>query len=78
MGAAEVEGRGIKNISLVKSLKRSARIWKAPFLPINVGPIRRWAKAKSLRSIKTTNNINKTTNNDESKINSFIKSKILI
>ena len=41
IGASVVEGRGIINISLVNILKRSAKIWNAPFRPIIVGPIRR-------------------------------------
>ena len=71
IGAAAVDGRGIKKISLLKSLNRSARIWKAPFLPIRVGPIRRCAKANNFRSISTTNRVSRTTNKDEISINSF-------
>ena len=41
IGAMTVAGLGIRNISLVNILKRSARIWNAPLRPINVGPIRR-------------------------------------
>ena len=70
IGAATVVGLGIKNISLVSILNKSASICKAPFLPIKVGPIRRWANDKSLRSSKTTNKVNKTTNNDVKRANS--------
>lgn len=59
IGAATVVGLGIKNISLESILNKSAKIWNAPFLPIILGPILRWAKASSLRSVKT---INKTVN----------------
>lgn len=71
IGAAAVEGLGIKNISLLSNLNKSAKIWNAPFRPINVGPIRRCANAKSFRSIKTTNKVNNTTKSDEISINSF-------
>lgn len=60
IGAATVVGRGIKKTSLVSILNKSAKIWKAPFRPINVGPIRRWAKANILRSVKTINKTVKT------------------
>lgn len=73
IGAITVEGRGIKKISFVNILNRSARIWNAPFLPIKVGPIRRWAKARSFRSNNTTNKVNNTTNSEESKAISWIK-----
>ena len=39
IGAATVVGLGIKNISFVKSLNKSAKIWNAPLRPIRVGPI---------------------------------------
>ena len=55
MGAEVVVGRGIKKSSLVISLSKSTRIWKAPFRPIKIGPIRRITKAKSLRSPRATN-----------------------
>lgn len=66
IGAITVEGRGIKKISLVNILNRSASIWKAPFLPMRVGPIRLCAKASNLRSVKTMNSVKSTTNNEES------------
>ena len=65
MGAITVAGRGIKKISFVSILNKSAKIWNAPFRPIKVGPIRRWANANNLRSVKTTNKVNKTTSNDD-------------
>jgi hypothetical protein len=40
IGAITVVGRGIRKISFVKSLNKSANIWKAPLRPIKVGPIR--------------------------------------
>lgn len=43
MGASEVEGLGIKNISLARNLTKSATIWNAPFRPISTGPTRRIA-----------------------------------
>lgn len=61
IGAMVVVGLGIRNTSLVNILNKSAKIWKAPFLPINVGPIRRWVKASNLRSSKTTKSVSKTT-----------------
>ncbi len=67
IGAITVDGRGIKKTSLVSILKRSATIWNAPLRPINVGPILLWANAKSFLSVNTTNKVNKTTNNDDSK-----------
>ena len=74
IGAITVAGRGIRNISLVNILKRSASIWNAPLRPISVGPIRLWAKANNLRSRRTTNKVNKTTNRDESNTISWINS----
>ena len=62
MGARAVVGRGIRKISFVNSLKRSNAIWNAPLRPINEGPIRRIAYAKTFRSVKTTNSVNKTEN----------------
>ena len=61
IGAITVAGRGIRNISFVSILNKSAKIWKAPFRPINVGPIRRWANAKSLRSVNTTKSVSNIT-----------------
>jgi hypothetical protein len=40
IGAITVAGLGIRKISLVNILNKSARIWKAPLRPIKVGPIR--------------------------------------
>ena len=79
MGAMTVAGRGIKKISLVNILNKSAKIWKAPLRPIKVGPIRRWANASNLRSVKTTNSVNSTTSKDESKAASckFLKFPII-
>ena len=74
IGAITVAGLGIKKISFVSILNKSAKIWNAPFLPINVGPIRLCAKAKSLRSSKTTNRVNKTTSNEDNKAISWINS----
>ena len=67
IGAITVAGLGIKKISLVNILNKSAKIWKAPLRPINVGPIRRWAKASNFLSVNTTKRVNKTTNNDDNK-----------
>lgn len=67
IGAMTVEGRGIKKISFVNILNKSAAIWKAPLRPIKVGPIRRWANAKSLRSVKTMKSVKSTTNNDDNR-----------
>jgi hypothetical protein len=64
--------RGIIKISFVRSLKRSASICQAPLRPIRVGPILRWANAKSLRSDKTQNKVNSTTNKELSSIASDI------
>ena len=61
IGAITVAGRGIIKISLVNILNKSATIWKAPLRPIKVGPIRRWANAKSLRSVSITKSANSTT-----------------
>jgi hypothetical protein len=72
IGANVVVGRGIIKISLVSILNKSASIWKAPLRPINVGPIRLWAKARSFRSDKTQNKVNNTTSNALSKIPSDI------
>jgi len=78
IGAAAVVGRGIIKISLVSILKRSARIWNAPLRPIKVGPIRRCANAKSLRSVKTINKVRRTTTKAKSSANSWIKSYAFI
>lgn len=74
IGAITVAGRGIKKISFVNILKRSASIWNAPLRPISVGPIRRWAKASNLRSRRTTNNVKSTTNKEDNKTISWISS----
>lgn len=70
IGAAIVVGRGIKKISLVSILNKSAKIWNAPLRPIIVGPIRLWAKANIFLSVKTINRIVKTHVNDNSSANS--------
>lgn len=70
IGAITLAGRGIINISFDNILNKSARIWKAPLRPINVGPIRLWAKAKSLRSVNITNKVNKTSKNEDNSANS--------
>ena len=67
IGAMTVAGRGIKKISFVNILKRSARIWNAPFRPIKVGPIRLWANASNFRSVSTTNKVSSITKNPEIK-----------
>lgn len=72
MGAATVVGLGIKNISLVSILNKSATIWNAPLRPISVGPIRLWEKAKSLRSVSITNSAKRIHIIDISKANSWI------
>ena len=72
IGAITVAGRGIRKISFVSILNKSAKIWNAPFRPINVGPIRRCANAKSFRSVKTTNKVSSTTNNEDNKTVSCI------
>jgi len=72
MGAKVVVGLGIRKSSLVISLNRSASTCQAPLRPINVGPIRLWAKARSLRSDKETNKVSKTTSSALSKIPSDI------
>lgn len=71
-GAATVVGRGIRNTSFDNILNRSASIWKAPFLPIKAGPIRRWAKASILRSSRTINKTVKTHVRESSKASSWI------
>ena len=70
IGAITVAGLGIKKISLVSILNKSASIWKAPLRPISVGPIRLWAKASNLRSVRTTNSVSKTTSKLDNKTNS--------
>ena len=67
MGAITVAGRGIKKISFVNILNRSASIWNAPLRPIKVGPIRRCANASSLRSVRTTNKVNRTTKSEDNR-----------
>ena len=66
MGAITVAGLGIKNISFVSILNKSASIWKAPFRPIKVGPIRLCAKANNLRSVSTTNRVKRITSSEDS------------
>ena len=78
IGAATVVGLGIKNISLVSILNKSATIWNAPLRPINVGPIRLCEKASNLRSVKITNNANKIQIRDINKANSWIVIKLII
>lgn len=78
IGAATVVGLGIKNISLVSILNKSATIWNAPLRPINVGPIRLCEKASNLRSVKITNNANKIQMRDINKANSWIVIKLII
>ena len=77
IGAAVVVGLGIRNISLVSILNKSATIWKAPFLPIRVGPIRLWEKASNLRSVSITNKASSIHIKDISKANSWIVVKTL-
>ena len=77
IGAAAVVGLGIKNISLVSILKRSATIWNAPFLPINVGPIRLCENANSLRSVNIINKASSIHIKDISNANSWIVTKKL-
>lgn len=43
IGANADVGLGIKKVSLVNNLTKSSKIWKEPFRPIKVGPIRRIA-----------------------------------
>lgn len=73
IGAAIVVGLGIRKISLVSILNKSAKIWKAPFLPMMVGPIRRWAKASIFLSVKTINNIVSTHVKDNNNASSWIE-----
>ena len=75
IGANEVDGLGIKNISLAKNLTKSATIWKAPFRPINTGPTRRMTYAKILRSDKAINSRN---NIDRRQIKSPVSLIVLI
>ena len=72
IGAATVVGLGIKNISLVSILNKSATIWNAPLRPIKVGPIRLCEKARSLRSVKITKRANKIHMSEINKANSWI------
>tara|TARA_B110000261_G_C12951949_1_gene304840 strand:+ start:189 stop:407 length:219 start_codon:yes stop_codon:yes gene_type:complete len=72
MGASVVVGRGIRNISLVNILNKSANICHEPLRPIKVGPILRWANANSFRSDKTQNKVNRTTSKALSNIASDI------
>ena len=65
IGAKTVVGLGIINTSFVSILNKSASIWNAPLRPIKVGPIRRWANAKTLRSNRTVNNVNRITISEE-------------
>lgn len=68
MGASVVVGRGMRNISLVSILNKSAAICHDPLRPIKVGPIRRWANANNFRSDRTQNKVNSTTSNALSNI----------
>ena len=70
IGAAIVVGLGIRKISFVNILNKSAKIWNAPFLPIKVGPILLCAKASSFRSVNTIYNTIKTQVNDNNNANS--------
>jgi hypothetical protein len=70
MGAATVVGLGIKKTSLVNILNKSAKIWKAPFLPIKVGPILLCAKASIFLSVNTINRTVSTHVKAKSKENS--------
>ena len=72
IGAATVVGLGIINNSFVKSLNKSANIWKAPFLPKRVGPILRCENAKSFLSVKITNNVRTIVTTAIIKLNSWI------
>lgn len=72
IGAAIVVGLGIKKISLVSILNKSANIWKAPFRPIIVGPILLWANASIFLSVSTIKSIVKTHVKDINKANSWI------
>lgn len=77
IGASVVVGRGIKNISLVSILNKSAKIWNAPFLPIKVGPILLWVKASNFLSVRTTKRVNNTTKREDKSANSYKFKKIL-
>ena len=74
IGAATVVGLGIKNISFVSILNKSANIWNAPFLPIIVGPIRLCANANIFLSVRTIKRTVNTHVSDNNKANSWIKS----
>ena len=74
MGAATVVGLGIKKISFVNILNKSATIWNAPLRPIKVGPIRLWEKASIFLSVKTINKTISTQFSDSIKANSWIES----
>jgi len=67
IGAITVAGRGIRKISFVNILNKSASIWNAPLRPISVGPIRRCANASNLRSVRTTNKVSSTTRSEDNK-----------
>ena len=73
IGAITVAGRGIKNISLVSILNKSATIWNAPLRPSKVGPIRLCENDNNFRSVKITNKVNTTTIKAEIKVPSCIK-----
>lgn len=62
-GASNAVGRGKKNNSFERHLKRSAAIWNAPFRPIRTGPIRFMTYAKIFRSVKATKSNTRIDNN---------------
>jgi hypothetical protein len=72
IGASVVVGLGIRKISLVNILNKSAAICHEPLRPIKVGPIRLWANANNFRSDKTQNKVSKTTSKELSNIASDI------
>lgn len=74
IGAAIVVGLGIKKISFVNILNKSASIWNAPLRPIMVGPILLWANASIFLSVKTIKSTVKTQVNDNNSANSWIVS----
>ena len=65
IGAITVAGRGIRKISFVSILKRSATIWNAPLRPKRVGPILRCENDNNLRSVKITKRVITTTINED-------------
>ena len=72
IGAATVVGLGIIKSSLVKSLNKSATIWKAPFRPSKVGPILLWENAKSFLSVKITKRVKTIVTTEIIRLNSWI------